>query len=125
MAQSPSVTGVDRIGKSGRHKYRTAPDSNLTTIPPGVPYIVGNEAAERFSFYGMRSILAIFMTTYLLGANGQLQVMSENEAAAWFHNFVAAVYFFPLAGAIISDCFWGKYRTILLLSIVYCAGHFA
>jgi proton-dependent oligopeptide transporter, POT family len=126
MAQSPpSVTGQDRIGKSGRHKYRTAPDANLTTVPPGVPYIVGNEAAERFSFYGMRSILAIFMTTYLLGANGQLEVMSENEAGAWFHSFVAAVYFFPLAGAIISDCFWGKYRTILILSIVYCAGHFA
>ena len=94
-------------------------------MPPGVPYIVGNEAAERFSFYGMRSILAVFMTTYLLGANGQLQVMSENEAGAWFHNFVAAAYFFPLAGAVISDCFWGKYRTILILSLVYCAGHFA
>ena len=41
-------------------KYRTSP---LATekMPPGIPYIIGNEAAERFSFYGMKAILAIFM----------------------------------------------------------------
>src|SRR3974377_1766468 len=99
MAHSPlSVTGLDRIGKGSRSKYQTAPDSNRTTMPPGVPYIVGNEAAERFSFYGMRSILAVFMTTYLLGANGQLQGLSENEAGAWFHNFHAGGFFFSLCG---------------------------
>ena len=30
-----------------------------------IPYIIGNEAAERFSFYGMKGILTIFMTKYL------------------------------------------------------------
>ena len=39
-----------------KHKYATSPP-NITGMPPGVPYIIGNEAAERFSFYGMRSIL--------------------------------------------------------------------
>ena len=33
------------------HKYLTSPPK-LTTMPPGVPYIVGNEAAERFSITG-------------------------------------------------------------------------
>ncbi|MEM8609779.1 MAG: POT family MFS transporter, partial [Myxococcota bacterium] len=37
--------------------------------------------------------------------------------------FVTAVYFFPILGAIISDAFLGKYRTIIVLSIVYCFGH--
>jgi len=106
-------------------KYRSLPDRTLSTMPPGIPYIIGNEAAERFSFYGMRSILAIFMTTYLMNGRGQLAVMNPQEAAAWFHEFVFGVYFLPILGAIVSDGFLGKYRTILSLSIVYCLGHFA
>jgi POT family proton-dependent oligopeptide transporter len=39
-----------------KYKYATTPP-NISGMPPGVPYIIGNEAAERFSFYGMRSIL--------------------------------------------------------------------
>jgi proton-dependent oligopeptide transporter, POT family len=106
-------------------KYRTAPDKTLTKMPPGIPYIIGNEAAERFSFYGMRSILAVFMTSYLMNGKGQLALMDSQEAAGWFHEFVFGVYFLPILGAIISDGFLGKYRTILSLSIVYCLGHLA
>jgi proton-dependent oligopeptide transporter, POT family len=105
--------------------YRTSPDRNFSGMPPGIPYIVGNEGAERFSFYGMRSILTLFMTTYLMSANGQLSVMNDNEATGWFHEFVFGVYFLPILGAIISDGLLGKYRTILSLSVVYCLGHFA
>lgn len=94
-------------------------------MPPGVPYIIGNEAAERFSFYGMRTILIIFMTKWLLDRDGNLAVMSEEEAKGWFHLFVAGVYFLPMAGAILADAFFGKYRTILYLSIVYCLGSFS
>ena len=94
-------------------------------MPGGVPYIVGNEAAERFSFYGMRSILIVFMTTSLMSGSGRLAVMDRNEAAGWFHQFVATVYFLLILGAIISDGILGKYRTILCLSIVYCCGHLA
>ena len=105
--------------------YRTSPDRNFSGMPPGVPYIIGNEAAERFSFYGMRSILTVFMTTYLMSAGGKLAVMNDTEATAWFHEFVFGVYFLPILGAIISDGFLGKYRTILSLSVVYCLGHLA
>jgi POT family proton-dependent oligopeptide transporter len=94
-------------------------------MPPGIPFIVGNEAAERFSYYGMRAILVIFMTQYLRDAKGAPAPMSENEAGEWYHYFVAANYFFPVFGAILADGFWGKYRTIFWLSIVYCFGHFA
>ena len=96
-----------------------------TSIPAGIPYIIGNEVAERFSFYGMRAILVVFMTQYLLTANGQADYMSADEAKGWFHLFVSAVYFTPLLGALISDAILGKYRTIILLSLVYTAGHFA
>lgn len=84
-------------------------------MPKGIPYIVSNEAAERFSYYGMKTILAIFMTEYLL--------MSEVKATIWQHTFVMAAYFLPLLGAMLSDIWLGKYRTIMALSIFYCLGH--
>ena len=104
--------------------YRTAPIPS-SEMPKGIPYIVGNEAAERFSFYGMRSILVIFMTKYLLDSQGSPAVMGEEEAKEIFHRFVAIAYFFPILGAILSDSLLGKYRTIISLSIVYCLGHLA
>src|SRR5688500_17226259 len=84
-------------------------------LPPQIKYIVGNEACERFSYYGMRAILVIFMTKYLL--------MQENNAGAAYHYFVSACYLLPLLGAYLSDRFLGKYRTIMILSVVYCLGH--
>ena len=39
-------------------------------MPTGVPYIIGNELAERFSFYGMKGILTVFMTKHLLDSAG-------------------------------------------------------
>ncbi len=84
-------------------------------FPPQIKYIIGNEACERFSFYGMRSILVIFMVEHLK--------MAAHESEAIFHLFVSAVYFTPVLGGWIADRFWGKYKTILYLSIVYCMGH--
>ncbi|NNJ94122.1 MAG: POT family MFS transporter [Halobacteria archaeon] len=104
--------------------YRTAPLAS-PGMPPGIPYIIANEAAERFSFYGMRAILIVFMTQYLVSNNGVLDVMPEDEAKGWFHLFVSAVYLTPLLGALVADGLLGKYRTIILLSLVYCAGHFS
>ena len=62
-----------------KHKYATSPP-NLTGMPPGVPYIIGNEAAERFSYYGMKSVLTVFMAHYILNQSGVLAPMSSNEA---------------------------------------------
>lgn len=105
-------------------KYQTTP-FQTEKMPPGIPYIVGNEAAERFSFYGMRAILAVFMTEYLLDSSGALAPMGEETAKFWVHTFIMAAYFTPLLGALVADCFLGKYRTILWLSILYCFGHLA
>jgi POT family proton-dependent oligopeptide transporter len=105
-------------------KYLTAPVPS-EKMPGGVPYIISNEAAERFSYYGMRAILVIFMTRHLMGRNGQLAPMNDAEAKTWYHLFTSAVYFTPLLGAVIADAFLGKYLTIMSLSLVYCAGHLA
>lgn len=109
---------------SEKQPYLTSPIPS-TGMPPGVPYIIGNEAAERFSFYGMKAILTIFMTKYLVDSFGYKDVMNPEEAKTWFHLFTSAVYFTPIFGAILSDYFLGKYKTIISLSIVYCLGHLA
>lgn len=106
-----------------RTEHRTAPDPNERGMPGGIPYIIGNETAERFSYYGMRAILVVYMTKHLLGADGELALMDPKEATVWQHNFIKACYFFPLIGAIFCDWLWGKYRTILGLSLLYCVGH--
>lgn len=103
-------------------KYLTAPVKSKN-LPGGIPYIIGNEAAERFSFYGMRTLLVVFMTTYLMQPGGALDVFSEEDAKKYFHLFIASAYFTPILGGILSDAWLGKYRTILCLSLVYCAGH--
>lgn len=94
-------------------------------MPSGIPFIVGNEAAERFSFYGMKAILTVFMTQYLLNASGELDTMTDEDAKFWVHTFVVAGYSFPLLGAVIADWLLGKYNTILSFSVIYCLGHLA
>ncbi|BCX49147.1 MFS transporter [Haloferula helveola] len=105
--------------------YRTSP-ADLEGMPPGVPHIIGNEAAERFSFYGMKAVLAVFMANYLHYMDDRVgTAMSSAEATENVHIFNAFVYLTPFLGAFLSDILLGKYRTIILLSIVYCAGHAA
>jgi proton-dependent oligopeptide transporter, POT family len=103
-------------------QYRTAP-LDITTMPSGIGYIVGNEAAERFSFYGMKAILTVYMTQDLVDWSGAKAPMSPENAKATVHAFVASAYFFPILGAILADWLWGKYPTIVWLSLVYCLGH--
>ncbi|MCF6312285.1 MAG: MFS transporter [Verrucomicrobiales bacterium] len=103
--------------------YRTSPKAT-TGMPSGIAHIIANEAAERFSFYGMRTILAIFMVNYLwLMGDTPDKPMSDVEATEKFHYFVSLVYLTPLLGALLADVFFGKYRVIVVLSIVYCLGH--
>jgi len=92
-------------------------------MPRGIPYIVGNEAAERFSYYGLLAILATFLTAHLRDVSGNLAPLNENVANEWQHNFMAAVYAFPIVGAILSDGLFGKYRMIVSVSLLYVAGH--
>ena len=103
-------------------RFRTQP-ADTAGMPHGIPFIIGNEAAERFSYYGMKTILVVFMMKHLLSATGEPAGMKETESREWMHLFVASAYFFPIIGGLVADAFLGKYRTILLLSVVYCLGH--
>lgn len=89
-------------------------------FPAQIKYIIGNEVCERFSYYGMKSILAGYISGEV--ARGGL-AQSEDKATQIIHLFVFANYFAPLFGAWVSDRFWGRYSTILWISLFYCLGH--
>jgi dipeptide/tripeptide permease len=115
---------------SGRllHAVIEIPDRarpKFTGWPGGVPYIIGNEGCERFSFYGMKAILYVYITGLYMNVLGLSPGDAQLNATQAVHLFNSAVYAFPMIGAIIADRYWGKYHTILYLSIVYCFGHLA
>ena len=56
--------------KNNSPKLETIIDKDLNIFPSSIKYIVGNEAAERFGYYGMRAVLMIFMTKYILDSYG-------------------------------------------------------
>lgn len=103
-------------------QWRTSPDHENTGWPKGVPFIVGNEMCERFSYYGMRAILTVHLVA-LYQLTGAAESVAQDHATASYHMFAGAVYAFPMLGAILADRFWGKYKTILWLSLMYCVGH--
>ena len=75
-------------------------------IPAQIRYIIGNEGCERFSFYGMRNILTVFLVSSLLMYLPEGD--REHAAKDVFHTFVIGVYFFPLLGGWLADRFFGK-----------------
>ena len=97
-------------------------------FPPGIPYIIGNEAAERFSFYGLRAILYVYLVELYLGflpreTVPHLVAAAEVKATQVHHLFIAGVYASPMIGAILADRLLGKYRVIMWVSLLYCVGH--
>jgi len=105
--------------------YRTKPDPKNTGWPSGVSYIIGNEGCERFSYYGMKAILYMYVVMLYVNLSGMTRDDASSESTATTHLFFGAVYALPIIGAIISDRWLGKYRTIFWLSLVYCLGHAA
>jgi len=112
MTQSPEAAAAMPVKQKSR-------------FPKAVPFIIGNEAAERFSYYGLRSILVTFLVAqfynpHKIDALVQKATAQANEQT---HLFVALSYFMPLLGGILADWFLGKYKVILWISMVYCLGN--
>ncbi|WP_020469073.1 POT-type proton-dependent oligopeptide transporter [Zavarzinella formosa] len=85
-----------------------------TGHPTGFWFFIWGEFAERCSYYGMRAILALYMTERL--------GVDKGDAGTYMSLFIAACYFLPLLGGIIADNFLGKYWTIVGFSIPYVVG---
>ncbi|KAL5489048.1 hypothetical protein EMCRGX_G018094 [Ephydatia muelleri] len=108
--ESEPVSKFPRVKTWFREKAKST-----KSFPLSVFFIVGNEFCERFSYYGMKAVLILFLTS-------QLKFSADNSTAI-YHTFVMFCYFLPLVGAIIADSCLGKYGTILSLSIIYSVGN--
>merc|ERR1711944_64104 len=72
--------------------------------PKQVFFVVGNEFCERFSFYGMKAVLALYLKHKLH--------FSEDTSTVIYHAFSGLCYFTPIFGAMLADQFFGKFKTI-------------
>jgi POT family proton-dependent oligopeptide transporter len=84
-------------------------------FPPQIKYIVGNEACERFSLYGMSAILMVYMTGHL--------AMDPQAAKLEYHAISQVSGPAALLGAWLADRYLGKFATVVLFSLLCCAGH--
>lgn len=95
-------------------------DAELFGHPQGLFYLFFAELWERFSFYGMRALLTLYLANELFSdlANGK-DVAYEIYAA-----YGSLVYFTPALGGMIADRLIGHKNSILLGALLMCIGHF-
>ncbi|HEY9561138.1 MAG TPA: peptide MFS transporter [Anseongella sp.] len=92
--------------------------------PVGLMTLFFTEMWERFSYYGMRALLVLFMTTPLLGSNPGMG-MEVGKASAIYGLYTASVYFLTLAGGWIADNLWGQRKAVFVGGCIIAAGHFS
>nr|XP_046238771.1 solute carrier family 15 member 1-like [Scatophagus argus]XP_046238772.1 solute carrier family 15 member 1-like [Scatophagus argus]XP_046238773.1 solute carrier family 15 member 1-like [Scatophagus argus]XP_046238774.1 solute carrier family 15 member 1-like [Scatophagus argus]XP_046238775.1 solute carrier family 15 member 1-like [Scatophagus argus]XP_046238776.1 solute carrier family 15 member 1-like [Scatophagus argus] len=93
---------------------KSAKNWSVFGFPISIFFIVVNEFCERFSYYGMRAVLVLYLRYFLR--------WEEDFATTIYHTFVALCYLTPILGAIVADSWLGKFKTIIYLSIVYTVG---
>ncbi len=93
--------------------------SQLFGHPTGLFILFFTEMWERFSYYGMRAILLLYLLDNVRGGMG----MSALEAAAVYGIYTSSVYLLSLPGGWLADNLWGQRRTILYGGIIIMLGH--
>lgn len=95
--------------------------SGIAGHPRGLTTLFFTEMWERFSYYGMRALLVLFMTTAVV--NGGLG-FADKRAAAIYGTYTMSVYLLTILGGFIADNFVGSRVAVLWGGIVIAAGHF-
>lgn len=121
---SNNVIGIDfkeEEQTNGYHDENQKQSSNeesqlqgIRYFPSSVYLILSMEFCERFCFYGLRTVLYLYLTGYF--------DLDENDGTMYYHLFVMTAYCTPILGGILSDNYIGKFKTILYLSIIYVVG---
>ncbi len=126
---SPDVGGAPRAG------------GDYFGHPRALPFLFATEMWERFSYYGMRSLLVLYMVKYLLapqhsdavvglaGFRGALEAvfgpLGPQPLASQIYGFYTGlVYLTPIAGGLLADRLLGRRRTVILGAALMAAGHF-
>jgi len=109
VAASPTVSGTDRA---------------FFGHPRGLATLFFTEMWERFSYYGMRALLILYMTRATVDANPGLG-FDIGTASAIYGLYTSLVYLATIAGGWIADNIWGQRRAIFVGGSVIAAGHFS
>ena len=97
--------------------FADLPDPTPTGHPRGLYVLFGAEMWERFSYYGMRALLVLYLIYHLK--------WSEENAKTLYATYTGLVYLTPLLGGYLADKFLGQRKAILIGGLVMAAGHFA
>ena len=110
--------------------------------PIGLYALFMTEMWERFSYYGMRALLVLYMTDYLLsdparaervlGMDGLAALLAkvfgpltvQQLSSQIYGLYTGFVYFTPLLGGLLADRILGRYRTVYLGCVLMAIGHF-
>ncbi len=94
----------------------TAETAGSRRHPPGLYVLFFTEMWERFSYYGMRSLLVYYMIKHL-----QVTQIGSSQIYGLYTGFV---YFTPLFGGMLADRLLGQRRTVILGGVLMAVGHF-
>ncbi len=84
--------------------------------PRGLATLFFTEMWERFSYYGMRGFLILYMSKAL--------AFTDTQASNAYTTYVSSVWLTPILGGLIADAWLGQYRSVLLGGIIIALGHF-
>jgi POT family proton-dependent oligopeptide transporter len=135
------LLNTELYGTTARMIEATRADTAFFGHPRGVAYLAFTECWERFSYYGMTSLLTLYMVQQLflpghaehvLGLAALRQVFSWHGAlsnvafASLVYGWYAGlVYFTPILGGWIADRWLGAKTTVVIGALLMCAGHLA
>jgi POT family proton-dependent oligopeptide transporter len=126
---------------SVQHSSRLTPKQDLFGHPRGLTFLFATEMWERFSYYGMRALLVLYMVKYLLLPGNAENVIGLDALKRGLESFVGPlgpqpfsshiyglytglVYLTPLIGGILADRVLGQHRTVILGATLMAFGHF-
>ena len=110
-------TAIDGTGGAA-----TNPDKGFFGHPRGLSTLFFTEMWERFSYYGMRAILLLYMTK--MASEGGLG-FNEKYAGLIYATYVSSVWYLPLIGGWMADKFFGARRAVLIGGIIIACGHYS
>jgi proton-dependent oligopeptide transporter, POT family len=123
------------------HMHRTAERGQLFGHPRGLTYLFTTEMWERFSYYGMRSLLMLYMVKFVLLPDNAGNVIGLATLRSFYESifgplgtqpfashiyglYTALVYATPLLGGMLADRVLGQRRTVVLGASLMAIGHF-
>jgi POT family proton-dependent oligopeptide transporter len=121
--ETPDPTGQASAGAGAQAAGAVlAPGGQWFGHPRGLSTLFFTEMWERFSYYGMRAILILFMTATLVGDNPGM-AMTVGTATAIYGLYTFFVYVLSLPGGWVADNIWGQRKAVFVGGVIIMLGH--